>query len=98
MAQIQIPNLPVAIAIDGTEELEIVQAGTSCRTTVGAISTFSASLSGLTSIDALIRLQGFAPDSATAAGTAGDIRYDADYIYICTATNTWKRVAIATWP
>jgi hypothetical protein len=24
--------------------------------------------------------------------------WDADYIYVCTATNTWKRVAIATWP
>lgn len=98
MAQIQIPNLPVAISIDGTEELEIVQAGTSRRTTVGAISAFSASLSGPTGIDALLRLQGVAPASATAAGTTGDIRYDADYIYICTATNTWKRVAIATWP
>jgi hypothetical protein len=48
--------------------------------------------------DAQHRLQGTAPASATAAGTAGDIRYDSDYIYICTATNTWKRAAIATWP
>lgn len=48
--------------------------------------------------DAQHRLQGTAPASATATGTAGDIRYDADYIYICTATNTWKRAAIATWP
>lgn len=38
-----------------------------------------------------------APASATAAGTTGEIRIDANYIYICTATNTWKRVAIATW-
>lgn len=37
------------------------------------------------------------PASATAAGNAGDWCYDANYIYICTATNTWKRVAIATW-
>lgn len=37
------------------------------------------------------------PASAGAAGNAGDICWDADYIYICTATNTWKRVAIATW-
>ena len=43
------------------------------------------------------RLVGTAPASATATGTAGDIRYDADYIYICTATNTWKRAAISTW-
>jgi hypothetical protein len=37
------------------------------------------------------------PASATATGTAGDIAWDADYIYVCTATNTWKRVAISTW-
>ena len=38
-----------------------------------------------------------APASATATGTLGEIRIDANFIYICTATNTWKRVAIATW-
>lgn len=38
-----------------------------------------------------------APASASATGTAGEIRIDASFIYVCTATNTWKRVAIATW-
>jgi len=38
-----------------------------------------------------------APASASASGTAGEIAYDTDYFYVCTATNTWKRVAIATW-
>ena len=37
------------------------------------------------------------PATAGATGAEGDIKWDADYIYICTATNTWKRVAIATW-
>lgn len=37
------------------------------------------------------------PASATATGTAGEIRWDGTYIYICTATNTWRRVAHATW-
>lgn len=37
------------------------------------------------------------PATAGATGTEGSIRWDADYIYICTAANTWKRVAIATW-
>jgi hypothetical protein len=48
-------------------------------------------------LDAQLRSQGTAPATAGATGTAGDIRYDADYIYVCTATNTWKRAAIATW-
>lgn len=38
-----------------------------------------------------------APASATDTGTLGEIRIDANYIYICVATNTWKRSAIATW-
>jgi hypothetical protein len=38
-----------------------------------------------------------APPSATDTGTVGEIRFDADYMYRCTATDTWKRVAIATW-
>ena len=37
------------------------------------------------------------PASASATGTAGEICWDASYIYVCTATNTWKRTAIATW-
>lgn len=28
------------------------------------------------------------------AGTAGDVAWDASYIYICTATNTWARAAL----
>lgn len=37
------------------------------------------------------------PASATAAGNAGDICWDASYLYICTATNTWRRIAHSTW-
>jgi len=37
------------------------------------------------------------PTSATDTGSAGSISWDADYIYVCVATDTWKRVAIATW-
>jgi hypothetical protein len=39
----------------------------------------------------------FTPASASASGTAGQVTWDSSYIYVCTATNTWKRVAIATW-
>lgn len=38
MASITIPNLPVAVTIDGSEEIEIVQSGVSRRSTTGAIS------------------------------------------------------------
>jgi hypothetical protein len=37
------------------------------------------------------------PASASDTGTTGEICWDANYIYVCTATNTWKRSAISTW-
>tara|TARA_R100000951_G_scaffold68425_1_gene57745 strand:+ start:1215 stop:1472 length:258 start_codon:yes stop_codon:yes gene_type:complete len=37
------------------------------------------------------------PASATATGIKGQIAADATHLYICTATNTWKRVGIATF-
>lgn len=37
------------------------------------------------------------PATATSTGVAGTFAYDSSYFYVCTATNTWKRVAIATW-
>lgn len=55
---------------------------------------------GTTSIVFLGRISVINPEtpaSAAAAGTQGTIAWDTNYIYICTAPNTWKRVAIATW-
>jgi hypothetical protein len=37
------------------------------------------------------------PSSATDTGTAGQIAWDDGFIYICVATNSWKRAAIAAW-
>jgi len=42
-------------------------------------------------------LSGDVPSSASDTGTAGTIIADTGYIYVCTATDTWKRVSIATW-
>jgi hypothetical protein len=36
--------------------------------------------------------------NANDTGVKGDICWDSSYIYVCTATDTWKRVGIATWP
>lgn len=34
---------------------------------------------------------------STDAGTAGEICWDANFIYTCVAANTWKRAALTTW-
>jgi len=37
------------------------------------------------------------PASAGASGNTGDIAWDSDYIYVCVATNTWKRATLNSW-
>lgn len=37
------------------------------------------------------------PSSSSDTGSTGEIAWDNDYIYVCVATDTWKRVALSTW-
>ena len=53
--------------------------------------------SSLATINRIILTTATTPASASATGTTGEIVWDANYIYVCIATNTWKRTAINTW-
>ena len=37
------------------------------------------------------------PSTATSTGVAGDLKSDGTYLYVCTATNTWKRTQLLSW-
>ena len=37
------------------------------------------------------------PASSSATGSPGEIRWDSSFLYLCTATDTWKRAALATY-
>ena len=92
----------VRIVVDGTVSTGIVP---------GKVSIFSANSSGVmterlsasssgvvtVSSDTLKIATAKTPASASATGTAGEICWDTSYIYVCTATNTWKRAALSTW-
>lgn len=38
-----------------------------------------------------------APATAVSPGVAGNFSYDARYLYVCVALNTWVRVGLASW-
>jgi hypothetical protein len=44
-----------------------------------------------------IRIQSSQSPSPTSAGNVGEIAWDSQYIYVCTASNYWERVAISHW-
>jgi hypothetical protein len=37
------------------------------------------------------------PATSSDTGSEGQVSWDSNYIYVCTATNTWKRAALATF-
>ena len=96
------------VAISGYLQEMVVTSGTSLRADDVANSGFvveqfvnSGSLdahSDFLTVSGMTPLFGGAPSAKTDSGTVGQIRMDANYIYVCIATNTWKRVQIADWP
>lgn len=81
----------IAAAVAGLEVLRIDPAGR-----VGIGTTAPSSLLDINDEKLRVR-QPKTPVSATDSGNAGEIAWDADYIYVCTASNTWKRAALTTW-
>jgi len=76
-------NVPIRIYVDSTGKVGI---GTTGPTALLDINS-----------DILRLRTAKTPASAAAAGNVGDICWDANYIYVCTAASAWKRAAIATW-
>jgi len=51
----------------------------------------------LTVSNGLVSSNHYTPLSASDTGTTGQIVWDAEYVYVCINTNTWKRSALSTW-
>jgi hypothetical protein len=84
----------------GTTTATTLVATTSTVTTetVTTLAATTATVSGVLTSSGTLVVATATPASAAAAGTAGTIAWDTGFLYVCTATNTWCRVAIATWP
>ena len=90
-------NLYIQRTSDGLEMAQFTGGGGAFLYNNGNYKFGTTSTGTLTTGQMDIAALNTAPASASAAGTLGEIRYTADYIYVCTATNTWKRSALSTW-
>ena len=84
----KVSELPIAANVESTDRILVLRdpAGNpSVRT--AALSTISANLVLTTST----------PANSSVTGVAGTIRYDANYVYVCVANNTWKRASLTSW-
>ena len=84
----KVSELPIAANVATTDRVLVL------RDPSGNASTRTANLSVLA---ANLSFRQFTPPSASSNGTPGTICYDSFYVYVCTATNTWKRAQLLTW-
>ena len=88
-------------ASGGAERLQLSPAGTTGLNVLGSGNVGIGTTSPTTLLDVnadTVRVRtARTPASATATGATGEICWDASYIYVCTATNTWRRTAISSW-
>lgn len=89
----------IDIQLNGSSVFRITAAGAvTIANSGGLFSTGAFTLSGVAITAAKFILGALVtPASAVATGVLGTIVADTGFIYVCTATDTWKRVAIATW-
>jgi hypothetical protein len=82
---------PIDIIHDSSADIINVQSGTSSlKFNINSAGDVKAKSYNILSLNT-------APASATATGTAGEIRVTSTHIYVCIANNTWVRAALTTW-
>lgn len=79
----------------GTEWLSY-ETGSGWNLVVGGVPILQAAAGGVVVTQLRITAPGV-PASASASCSTGQLSYDAGYLYVCVATNTWKRTALSSW-
>jgi uncharacterized RmlC-like cupin family protein len=93
----------ISIAEANNTQHGVVQVGTNLSVANGVVSLANTIGSDITFANGVTRFTGnvivtsTAPANSTANGTIGQVAFDTNYIYYCTANNTWKRAALSTW-
>ena len=88
--------------VDGTANLNLGSTTGSTRTwagqgTVANIVTTVSETGFTVNKGAFVVAANSAPAANNSTGVAGTIAWDSDYIYVCVATDTWKRANLSTW-
>lgn len=91
----KVSQLPVTSSLVGNSKIAVVDGATGNTSYVTV-----ANLLGNSAANVAVRatrLLSAVPATSSSNGTSGDATYDSSFIYVCTATNIWKRASLTTW-
>ena len=112
MSDQRLTELPAVSTAGGSDLLYLVASGVSKRILVNAFTTSILASVGITiSGGSLVFKNGFgiggngepvlpvltAPTSSGSVGVKGTVVWDANHVYVCVDTNTWKRADLNSW-
>lgn len=96
MADQRLSELPLATQANSADVIYIVQSGVSKRLPVSSLGA-TIKTPKLSAGDSSLTLISSVPSTSTSTGSVGQIAYNSTHIYLCVATNTWKRAELASW-
>jgi len=87
----KISAVAIATTLLSTDRVVVI----SNATTTANVQTIT--LANLANSMPASKLSSVAPVTSTSNGVTGQVAFDVGYIYVCVATNTWKRVSISSF-
>jgi len=97
----QINNPPTSVNIvDSTATGRAVLTATNAAaaaTAIGLGTTNNVTFSNVTSTGTLIIASPTVPAATNSTGVKGQIAFTNNFLYICVASNTWRRIQLGTW-
>jgi hypothetical protein len=89
-------NLPDEYYLSSNQDFGLITQNVDATLNLGDVGTESSASKSLGDISIYVESVGV-PASSTSSGTVNTIAIDTNYLYICVATDTWKRVQLSSW-
>ena len=89
-------NLPDDYYLSSNQDFGLITQNADTTLNLGGVETESSVSTSLGDITTYVESVGV-PATSTSTGIVNTIAIDADYLYLCVATDTWKRVALSSW-
>ena len=89
-------NLPDDYYLSSNQDFGLITQNVDTTLNLGDVGTESSASKSLGDITTYVESVGV-PATSTSTGIVNTIAIDTNYLYICVATDTWKRVALSSW-
>lgn len=95
MSDQRLSELALATTSNPQDLMYLVQGGVSKRLPVSSLAVTR--LVSLQNSSTALSLVVDVPATTTSTGVKGQIAYNSSHLYLCVATNTWRRLELQTW-